>query len=141
MVPISAEIIRPHKGILPRDIGLDQGDHIGSGSYGIYVDPNPHIGNPVVLGYRGSSRPVDRKGILGVSDPEIGIPFLNISQSNFDAALYYCPYVPLVFQGDKDKSDQSDGKFVPRTRYVTNYGITSPRANGNSHGSRPGDVS
>lgn len=75
-----------------------------NGRYKVYIDPYAG-GNYMVVGYKGSN-------------------------SNFDAGLFYCPYVPLQQVKAVDQ-----GSFQPKIGYKTRYGmVANPFAEGSDVG-------
>jgi len=75
-----------------------------NGRYKVYIDPYV-TGNYFVIGYKGNS-------------------------SNFDAGLFYCPYVPLQQVRAVDQ-----GSFQPKIGYKTRYGmVANPFAEGSNVG-------
>jgi hypothetical protein len=70
----------------------------------VYIDPYV-TGNYFVIGYKGNN-------------------------SNFDAGLFYCPYVPLQQLRAVDQ-----GSFQPKIGYKTRYGmVANPFAEGSDVG-------
>jgi hypothetical protein len=75
-----------------------------NGRYKVYIDPYV-TGNYFVIGYKGNN-------------------------SNFDAGLFYCPYVPLQQLRAVDQ-----GSFQPKIGYKTRYGmVANPFAEGSDVG-------
>lgn len=75
-----------------------------NGRYRVYIDPYA-TGNYLVVGYKGNN-------------------------SNFDAGLFYCPYVPLQQVRAVDQ-----GSFQPKIGFKTRYGmVANPFAEGADEG-------